>query len=89
MTQHDVLSPPRRGFTPAQAYEMAVVLHRQGRLNEAERVYRGILQLRPDHLGSLNYLASICNQQGRPEEGEKLLRRVAGCGVLSSTSVIS
>ena len=53
---------------------MAVSLHRQGRLTEAERGYRAILQVIPHHFGCLNHLGMICGQQGRPQEAESLFR---------------
>ena len=62
--------PPQRGLTPEQAFAMAVALHRQGRLSEAERAYRAILQVAPHHFGCLNHLGMICGQQGRQQEAE-------------------
>jgi tetratricopeptide (TPR) repeat protein len=69
------VNPPRQGPTPAQAFEMAVSLHRQGRLAEAERAYRAILRVIPGHFASLNYLGICCSQQGRPQEAELILRQ--------------
>src|SRR5262249_37426514 len=55
---------PRQGFSPAQALEAAIALHRQGRLAEAETVYRAVLRLTPRHFGCLHYLGMACSQQG-------------------------
>jgi protein O-GlcNAc transferase len=38
------------------ALQQAVFHHRAGRLSEAERLYRGILQVRPDDAGTNNAL---------------------------------
>ena len=67
--------PVRRRLTPAQAYETAFALHRQGRLGEAEQVYRALLGLAPDHAGALHRLALLCGATGRLDEAVALLRR--------------
>jgi tetratricopeptide (TPR) repeat protein len=54
---------------------LAVTLHRQGRTQEAERVYRAILKLKPDHFGALHYLGMIASRHGRPQEAEQLIRQ--------------
>jgi len=75
MSEQKVAGPARRQLTPAQAFDMAVALHRQGRLREAGQVYRAILKLDPDHVGALHYLGAIATQLGRPQDAERLLRR--------------
>ena len=75
MTDQQAPHPPGQRLTLAQAYQAAVSAHRQGRLDEAARIYRAILQGSPNHVDSLHYLGVICNQQGRREEAEALLRR--------------
>jgi tetratricopeptide (TPR) repeat protein len=52
-----------------------MALHRQGRLDEAERLYRAILKLSPEHFGALHYLGMIATAQGSPEEAERLIRQ--------------
>jgi tetratricopeptide (TPR) repeat protein len=66
---------PEQKLTVPQAFGAATSLHRQGRLREAEQVYRAILQLDRNHVGSLHYLGVICNQHGRPGEAERLVRQ--------------
>ena len=34
-----------------QAFEQAGAFHMQGKLDEAERLYRAVLQVMPDHIG--------------------------------------
>jgi Flp pilus assembly protein TadD len=75
VTQREVPNQSRRALTPAQAFDMAVALHRQDRLGEAEQLYRAILQLDPNHFGALHYLGMIATQGGRPQEAEQLIRQ--------------
>jgi hypothetical protein len=42
-------------------------LHGQGRLAEAEQVYRGVLSVAPDHADSLHMLGVIATQCGQPQ----------------------
>ncbi len=53
----------------AQAY------HLQGRLAEAEALYRAVLQSRPDALRALEGLGVLAFQQGRAEEAAALFAR--------------
>jgi tetratricopeptide (TPR) repeat protein len=62
-------------LTVQQAFDRAVVLHQQGRLGEAEQLYRAVLQVDEGHLSSLLNLASIGTQRGQPAEAEALMRR--------------
>jgi hypothetical protein len=50
--------------------------HRAGRPAEAERLYRGILQARPDHPGISNNLGLALKDQGKLEEAAATFRRV-------------
>ena len=68
-------APVRRTLTPAQAYETGFALHRQGRLGEAEQVYRALLRLAPDHGGALHRLGMLCGATGRVDEAVVLLAR--------------
>jgi hypothetical protein len=54
--EHPLNEPDIAPQTPAQALDMAVALHRQGKLREAEMVYRAILKLKPDHFTALHHL---------------------------------
>jgi protein O-GlcNAc transferase len=57
----------------AQAIQQAVDLHRQGRLTQAEDLYRAILARRPQHFDALHYLGLIKMQQGSPMEALGLI----------------
>jgi tetratricopeptide (TPR) repeat protein len=58
-----------------QALQQAVTLHRQGRLEEAARIYQGVLHAEPKQFDALHFLGLIRFRQGRPDEAQKLLRR--------------
>jgi tetratricopeptide (TPR) repeat protein len=59
----------------SQAFDEAVALHEAGRLAEAEQAYHAILNVQPDHVGSLHHLGVLRGQQGRFDEAIGLLRR--------------
>jgi len=48
--------------------------HRAGRFDEAEKVYRRILEKRPDDADALYFLGTLAAQRGRTEEAVELLR---------------
>ncbi len=58
------------------ALQQALLHHRAGRLAEAEELYRGILQVRPDHPGTNNNLGLALKDQGKLEEAAATFRRV-------------
>ncbi|MGO8917429.1 MAG: tetratricopeptide repeat protein [Stellaceae bacterium] len=66
--------PGTRLLSPAQAFESAAGLQRQGRLAEAEQLYEAVLDLDRHHPGALHNLAMIRSQQGRLGEAASLLR---------------
>src|SRR5207253_9809131 len=52
-----------------------LVHHRNGRLAEAEALYRRMLELQPDQPDALNLLGVIALQSSKPQQAEELLRR--------------
>jgi tetratricopeptide (TPR) repeat protein len=56
-----------------QALDRALGLHRAGRLDEAEGLYRQILAREPDHAESLHLLGVIAHQAGRNEAAVELI----------------
>jgi predicted O-linked N-acetylglucosamine transferase (SPINDLY family) len=58
-----------------QAFALALRQHQAGRLAEAERGYRQILQRLPDHADSLHLLGVIALQAGNPEAALALVER--------------
>ena len=57
------------------AVRRAVELHEAGRLNDAERIYRAVLEAVPQHFQALQMLGVLCVQTGHPGEGAALLHR--------------
>ncbi len=67
--QSFALSPERRKL--AHAAE----LHRDGRLEDAEKVYREVVRANPDNVDALRMLARIALAAGRGADAERLLLR--------------
>jgi tetratricopeptide (TPR) repeat protein len=52
-----------------------LALHRQGRLNDAARLYHEVLQRQPNHFEALHLLGVAALQSRRPELGLQLIRQ--------------
>ena len=57
----------------SQLVQQAIALHQQGRLAEAEALYRQVLAQTPDEAGPYHYIGVIRMQQGRLAEAVPLL----------------
>jgi Flp pilus assembly protein TadD len=57
------------------AMQQALHHHQAGRLSEAERLYRGILQVRPNDPEINNALGIALQGQGKPDEAAAAFRR--------------
>jgi|WetSurSiteA1Bulk_404760.scaffolds.fasta_scaffold00026_1 predicted TPR repeat methyltransferase len=55
-------------LTPMQAFKLAIELHQQQRLEEAEKVYRSLLDLQPKHPDALHYYGVLLHQIGQSEQ---------------------
>jgi predicted O-linked N-acetylglucosamine transferase (SPINDLY family) len=55
-----------------------LVLHRQGKLADAERCYGEVLQRQPKHFDALHLLGVIARQTRRTERGVELIKRAIG-----------
>ena len=64
-----------RKVSIAEALSLAVTHHRQGRLEEAETLYRRILSVAPDQPDALHLLGVLGHQQGHGREAADLIRR--------------
>jgi len=69
---------PKPGFSGAFSvvrglFARALEHHQQGRLAEAERLYRQVLALEPRHADSLHLLGAIAHQVGRDEVAVELI----------------
>jgi tetratricopeptide (TPR) repeat protein len=64
----------RQARNLARTFRDALSSHRQGRLPEAEQLYRAVLLLAPDHVQSLYNLGLIQLRRGELDEALRLLR---------------
>src|SRR6266550_7127689 len=55
--------------------QTGIAHHQAGRLDEAEALYRKLLDVVPDHPRALHLLGIIETERGRPERGVKLIGR--------------
>lgn len=60
----------------APQLDAAMALHRAGRLDRAETLYRKILNKAPDHPDALHLLGVIATSRGRPQRAIQLIGRV-------------
>jgi predicted TPR repeat methyltransferase len=67
--------PPPGGFDWPQAISGVMAVHRQGRLAEAEPIYRHLLAMRPDDPNLNHFLGVLLHQRGRTEEAFAQVRR--------------
>ena len=62
-------------LTIDQLFQQAVDAHNEGRLGEAEKNYRKILELKPNHVVSLSNLGVALMVLGKVEEAEESLKK--------------
>ena len=62
-------------LTIDQALRQGVAAHKEGKLQEAERLYRAILQVRPDHPDANHNLAVLAVTVGKPLEAIPLFKQ--------------
>jgi Tfp pilus assembly protein PilF len=53
-----------RARAAEEPFQRAVEAHEQGRLEQAEQLYRAVLGGEPEHLGALHNLTILCFQRG-------------------------
>jgi tetratricopeptide (TPR) repeat protein len=63
------------GVVPEDAFKQAVMLYNQGKLREAEKLYRKILKDHPKNFGTLYNLAGVLWRAERFEEAAQFLRK--------------
>ena len=59
-------------------FSQAITLHQQGRIIEAESIYREILRRQPEHFDALHLLGVIAIQTRHTEQGVELIRKAIG-----------
>jgi predicted O-linked N-acetylglucosamine transferase (SPINDLY family) len=62
-------------LTIQQAFDLAVRCHQAGRVQEAEQLYRQILQQQPQHSDAIHLLGVIAHQMGQNDVALDLIRR--------------
>jgi tetratricopeptide (TPR) repeat protein len=55
--------------------DQGLALHQQGKLAEAERIYRKVLRQQPNRFDALHLLGVIAVQTGRPAAGAELIQK--------------
>ncbi len=65
---------------PSELFNVAVRHHQAGRLNEAERLYRQILQVHPRHPDTLHFLGVLAHQVGRHDSAVDLISQAIAQG---------
>jgi predicted TPR repeat methyltransferase len=73
-TQWNGPRQPRAFVTVAQNIHSATALHREGRLHEAERLYRAVLEVNESDFDCLHNLGLLHAQERRFEDAIRLLR---------------
>jgi tetratricopeptide (TPR) repeat protein len=68
----------------AEAMAAAIAHHRAGRLDQAERLYRQVLQGHPGHLEALHLLGVVAFQAGNAKAAESLIGRALAGGLRSA-----
>src|SRR5215471_3758915 len=67
-------SRPAQLAPPAAAFRQALSLHERGRIDEAERLYRAVLEVDRTHADALHNLGVICLQRGHLAAAAALTR---------------
>ncbi len=66
-------NPPATTIAPAEIFALALRHHQAGRLTEAERLYRRLLAIVPDHVDGLHLLGVLSAQSGDDTTAERLI----------------
>jgi predicted TPR repeat methyltransferase len=66
---------PTRELTLEEAVSIAIFLQKNEQLDEADAVYRRILEAAPNHYDALHYAGVLAHQQGRSDEAVALIQR--------------
>jgi tetratricopeptide (TPR) repeat protein len=69
--------------------QQAVALHREGRLDEAERLYHGVLTGAPKNFDALNLLGVLMKQRGKTAEALALIDRALAVNAKSADALMN
>lgn len=64
-----------RSISLDDAVRAGIAMHKQGKLEEAEIFYSGVLKEAPEHADALHFLGVMRHQEGRSSEGAELIER--------------
>lgn len=57
------------------AVKLAIELHQDGQMDQAEKIYRQVIQVKSDHPDALHYLGVLCHSKGQSEEAVSLINQ--------------
>lgn len=66
---------PAAAPSPLQEFNRALQLHQSGHLEQAEALYRQVLQAEPEHAEAIHFLGLIAHQTGKGEVAAELIDR--------------
>ena len=72
-----------------QTLQQAVTLHRQGRLDDAERLYNSILSAKRDNFDALHLLGVLMHQRGRSAEALTLIGKALAANAKSADALLN
>jgi predicted TPR repeat methyltransferase len=75
MNQREDMTNKPTEISLAELVALAVGLHRREQLDEAEEIYRRILELAPKQVDTLHFLGVLCHQRGQPQAAADLIRK--------------
>jgi predicted TPR repeat methyltransferase len=70
-----------RGLTLEEAVSVAILLQKNEQLDQAQELYRRVLETAPDHPRALHYAGVLAHQQGRNGEALALIERSLALGL--------
>lgn len=68
-----------RKLSLSDAIILGVNFHQSGQIEEAEKIYRQVLQVKPGHPDALHYLGVISHQKGEKDEAVELIQKAISC----------
>ena len=76
-------------LTIDQALQQGIAAHREGKLQDAERLYRAILQAQPSHPDANHNLGVLTVAVGRPLEALTFFKQALDAAELSASALIT
>jgi tetratricopeptide (TPR) repeat protein len=70
----------------ADTFEQALALHREGRLREAEPLYRAVIAAEPNHFSALHHLGIVLMTTARMDEALQILTRAVAADPRSAVA---